>query len=82
VPKRDRLLERLRGARTCRPNDLRALYLAWGFTLEEGAKHSKYHHPDHPELYQTVPRADPLSARYAEDAVELVEQLQRIEGGA
>lgn len=76
----ERLLERMRRTRTgWKPKDFRVLYTGFGFEEIDASKHTKYRHPRYPHLWTMVKRADPLSRAYADDALELIDELLRLE---
>ena len=61
-------------------DDLRRLYLAYGFELREGARHLVVRHPDHCDLVTTVARHSELPPAYARTAIRLIEELIRRRG--
>ena len=77
----DKLLERLR--RTpfgWGPDDLRRLYVAYGFQVREGARHLVVRHPEHSDLMTTLARHNELPPAYARTAVRLIEEVIRRQG--
>lgn len=83
MPRPAKLLERMRRTSAgWRPKDFRALYTGYGFEESDSGKHTKYRHPRYPQLWTMVKRADPLSKSYAGDAVEIIDELLRLEGEA
>lgn len=77
----DKILARMRATKAgWRPQDFQALYLGHGFVQTELKKHTQYQHPRHLELWTTVARGVPLSKAYAEEAVKLIDKLNRMEG--
>ena len=81
MAKHHKLLERMRRTKSgWKPRDFEALYTGFGFESIDAAKHTKYRHAAHPQLWTMVKRADPLSKAYAEEAVTLIERLLAIEG--
>ncbi len=77
----EKLLARMRQtASGWKPGDFETLYRGFGFDSTAGSKHTKYWHPRFRHLWTTVPRADPLSRAYAAEAVELIDELHRLEG--
>jgi hypothetical protein len=81
VAKHHKILDRMRRTKSgWKPRDFEGLYTGFGFEAVDLGKHTKYRHPTYPQLWTTVKRADPLSKAYAEDAVELIDQLQAMEG--
>jgi hypothetical protein len=61
-------------------DDLRRLYMAFGFNVREGARHLVVRHPEHRDLLTTVARHDELPPAYARTAVRLVEEVIRRRG--
>jgi len=61
-------------------DDLRHLYLAYGFEVRQGARHLVIRHPDHPDLATTVARHDELPPAYARTAIRLIDELVRHRG--
>jgi len=61
-------------------DDLRRLYLAYGFEVRQGARHMVIRHPDHPDLATTVARHDELPPAYARTAIRLIDELLRHRG--
>ena len=61
-------------------DDLRHLYLAFGFEVREGGRHLVIRHPGHLDLVATVARHDELPPAYARTAVRLIEELIRRRG--
>lgn len=62
-----------------KPQDFEVLYIGFGFVQSQSRRHTKYQHPQHPELWTMVSRSEPLSRAYAHDAIELIDTLQRLE---
>jgi len=58
--------------------DLHSLYLGFGFSCREGAKHRVYIHGEFPQLRATVARQNSLPPGYAQRAVKLVDELDRL----
>jgi hypothetical protein len=58
-------------------NDLDTLLSAWGFQHRNGAKHNVYNHPRFPDLRLTIPHDRRAPAVYVDDAVALVDEIQR-----
>ena len=54
-------------------------YGGFGFEVVDQGKHTKYRHPRYPDLWTMIPRSDPLSKSYAEDAIEIIDELRRRE---
>jgi hypothetical protein len=70
------LLERMRRTKHgwgC--DDLHTLYLGYGFTCREGAKHRVYIHIEHPDLRATVARHSDLPPGYVQHAISLINRL-------
>jgi hypothetical protein len=59
-------------------DDIRAVYKGYGFTEIQGGKHVKFTHPAFPQLTQHVSRGSSLSPAYARDAVELIDELEKL----
>ena len=72
-----RLLERMKdNSAGWHPQDFHTLYLGFGFTIRNGAKHDIFIHPDFPQIRDSIPRhAKELSNGYAKDAVKNIEAL-------
>jgi hypothetical protein len=63
------------------PQDLERLYLSYGFTRREGAKHTVYTHSADPlNLRATVARHTSLPIGYIQTALRLIRLLAEIEG--
>lgn len=75
-----KLLEDMRNTKSgWGPGDLERLYLGFGFTKEEGGGHTKYKHKLLPaDVYATVARHRDLAPGYAQTAVKLIDELERI----
>ena len=77
----DKLLERMRRSPFgWSQEDLRHLYVAYGFQVREGGRHLVVRHPEHPDLVTTVARHTDLAPAYARAAVRLIEELIRRRG--
>lgn len=78
-----KLLERLRrSTANAKPEDIKALYLAFGFVIEPRKRHDRATHPefsDDPNLYGTIPRHRELAEYVAKQAVELVDKVILLE---
>lgn len=61
-------------------DDLRRLYVAYGFQVHEGARHLVVRHPEQRDLVTTVARHDELPPAYARTAVRLIEEVIRRRG--
>ena len=62
------------------PDDLRRLYVAYGFQVREGARHLVVRHHEHHDLMTTLARHNELPPAYARTAVRLVEEVIRRRG--
>jgi hypothetical protein len=77
----EQLLERMRKNRFgWGADDLRTVYLGFGFEEEQGSKHTLYIHPDFPELRATVGRHRQLAPGYPTTALRLVSKLRELQG--
>ena len=75
-----KLLERLRRSKAnAKPEDIKALYLAFGFVIEPKKRHDVVTHPKYPDLFGSIPRHRKLAIYVAEQAVELVEKVLILE---
>jgi hypothetical protein len=78
-----KLLERMRSTKSgWGEKDLEAVYLGYGFTFRDGAKHRMYTHPDFPQLHTTVSRQRDLPPGYAQEAVKLIAELEALSAPA
>jgi len=78
--KASKLLESMRGSKANRKReDLIALYKGFGFEVESRTKHDRVWHPDHPELYDHIPRHRRLAVAYVAKAVKLIDRLHRLQ---
>lgn len=59
-------------------SDLDALYAGYGFVLRQGGKHRFYSHPDFPQLHESVSRQNDLPPGYAQSALKLIRELERL----
>lgn len=74
-----KLLERMRSTKSgWGEKDLEAVYLGYGFTFRDGAKHRMYTHPDFPQLHTTVSRQRDLPPGYAQEALKLIAELETL----
>jgi len=74
------LLENMRRSTTnWKRRDLDNLYLGFGFSIKNGAKHDVAKHKVYPQLRATLPRHSYLAKGYITFAVKLIEQLQELE---
>jgi len=77
------LLERMRATKSgWGQKDLDAVYRGYGFVMEEGGSHRKYYHPRYPQLWTMVARHNDLAPGYAQTALKLVAELERLQGPA
>lgn len=75
-----KLLERLRRSKAgVKPEDVKKLYLAFGFIVEPKTRHDCATHPDFPELFGYIPRHKKLAVYVADQAIELVEKVIDLE---
>jgi hypothetical protein len=74
------LLERMRTSKAGWSRaDLDALYRGYGFTITHGSSHDIVKHPKFLALRATLPRHRELAKAYVEQAIKLIDQLQRLE---
>ncbi len=59
-------------------SDLDTLYTGYGFVLRQGGKHRMYYHPAFPQLHQSVSRQNDLPPGYAQSALKLLVELERL----
>jgi len=59
-------------------SDLDTLYRGYGFELREGGKHRMYAHPAFPQLHESVSRQNDLPPGYAQSALKLITELERL----
>jgi len=59
-------------------DDLDTLYAGYGFTLRQGGKHRMYYHPYFPQLHEAVSRQNDLPPGYAQSALKLIRELERL----
>lgn len=59
-------------------SDLDALYTGYGFVLRQGGKHRFYSHPRFPQLHESVSRQNDLPPGYAQSALKLIRELERL----
>jgi hypothetical protein len=59
-------------------SDLDTLYRGYGFTLREGGKHRMYTHSVFPQLHESVSRQNDLPPGYAQSALKLIAELERL----
>ena len=78
-----KLLERLRrSTANAKPEDIKALYRAFGFIIEPRKRHDQAFHPDPLDdrnLFGTIPRHRDLAEYVAKQAVELVDKILALE---
>jgi hypothetical protein len=58
--------------------DFDTLYTGYGFVLRQGGKHRFYSHPVFPQLHETVSRQNDLPPGYAQSALKLIAELERL----
>lgn len=77
----DKLLERMRRSKTgWSHDDLKKLYLSYGFLMRDGNKHSIFSHPVFPDLRATVARHNTLAIGYVQYAIKLIDKLNQYGG--
>lgn len=77
----DKLLQRMRdSASGWRPQEVDRLLTGFGFRCKQGKKHSIYEHEEHSDLSMSVPRHRSLRDWVVEDAVDLIDRLERRKG--
>lgn len=59
-------------------DDLDTLYAGYGFALRQGGKHRMYYHPYFPQLHESVSRQNDLPPGYAQSALKLMRELERL----
>jgi len=59
-------------------SDLDDIYIGYGFELRQGGKHRMYTHPFFPQLHQSVSRQNDLPPGYAQSAMKLIVELERL----
>ena len=75
-----RLLDRLRRSKAgAKPEDIKAIYLAFGFIIESRTRHDCVTHPNYPALFGTIPRHRKMANYIAKQAIELAETVIRLE---
>jgi hypothetical protein len=80
MSKAEKLLEDMRASKHgWGPHDLFTLYTGFGFTHQEGRRHTLYKHPKYSFLRATVARHSRLAVGYIEDAIDLVDKLKQLE---
>ena len=62
-----------------RYNDVKTLYLGFGFEFREGGNHTVFFHPVHRRLIATVARHRSLPLGYVQKAIALVDELIALE---
>ncbi len=78
----EKLRKRMQGSKDgWTANQLRRLYLGYGFQLREGSKHRVFSHPTYPYLRATTIRDGVVAVGYIETALELLEKLEAAEKG-
>jgi hypothetical protein len=63
-----------------KPADLALVYRSKGFLLERGAKHDLFQHRRYLHLIATVRRSDPVKPGYIETLLDLLDEVERLEG--
>ena len=77
----EKLLARMRASQAdWGRDDLKRLYLGFGFVLREGGNHMYFKHPKYPWILATVARHDPLGKGYVRDALKNIDKLKQMEG--
>ena len=75
----DKLYERAKRTKAgWRFEEVRRLYLGFGFEEKQGGKHTLFIHPRYPQLVATVTRKRTLAMGYVDKAVRLIEELRRL----
>jgi len=60
--------------------ELESLYTGFGFIIKSGrGPHDKVYHKNHPELVTWLPRHNKLGEYNIENAIKLIDKLQRLE---
>lgn len=59
-------------------DDLDTIYTGYDFTLRQGGKHRMYTHPFFSQLHQSVSRQNDLPPGYAQSALKLIAELERL----
>ena len=78
VPAR-KLLKRMKETKSgWGEKDLETVYLGYGFTFRDGAKHRVYSHPRFPQLHDAVSRQRDLPPGYAATALKLIAELEAL----
>jgi hypothetical protein len=78
--KAQNLLERMRASKAGWSRaDLDALYRGYGFTITHGSSHDIVKHPKFPVLRATLPRHKELAKAYVDEAIKLIDQLERLQ---
>jgi hypothetical protein len=76
----DKLLKRMKQSKAqWSHRHLKKLYLGFGFEMDEDGPHTMYIHPRFPRLCTTVTRSSYLAIGYVQEAIKLIEELQRLE---
>lgn len=74
-----KLRERMQGTKSgWGEKDFETLYVGYGFTFRDGAKHRMYTHPVFPHLHTTVSRQRDLPPGYAQEALKLISELEAL----
>ena len=76
----EKILVRMRGTKHgWGYEDLKHLYLGFGFEIDEGGKHALFIHPKYPQLRATVGRHRSLAVGYVQYAIRTIDELQKLE---
>ena len=76
----EKLLRRMRQSKSGWGQvDFAKLYIGFGFEATEGKKHTIYIHPEYPNLRASVGRHNNLATGYAETAINLIDQLKKLQ---
>lgn len=60
--------------------DLRTLYVSFGFDMRDKGKHTVFRHPKWKTLRATVARHRSLPIGYIQTAIRLITELKRLKG--
>lgn len=76
VNREEKLLEKAKASpANWKRKDLDRLYEAYGFVIENGAKHDIVKYGKYPELRATLPRHNTVIKYYVQYAVKLIEEM-------
>ncbi len=74
----EKLLARMRQTKQgWGPDDLHTVYVGFGFTFREGAKHRVYIHGRYHDIRDTVSRQGSLPIGYVRDLIKNVDEVLR-----